>query len=200
MLTDEARKAIERRSLEIAAEIEAKSGPYRAELRGAAAWYLIETAAGAERKAVRFMVDRGIGVFLPEFFGEAMRMRLGGKSVDIGGDRLIFPRHVFVYLWGLEANLRQVLACPGVKGFVMRGDRLFVVPGDLIDYLQALQFATVPRRSRRAARRTRHQSDNNAQPDDLMIKISVRSVWSVVAAGNDEARVAGFRKAMGLAL
>jgi len=197
MLSDETRDEIERRAIEIAASIEAKAGPYLAEIAGErAAWHIVETAPGAERKAVRSLADRGFGVFLPEFAGDAMRLRYYGKTIAIGGTRLIFPGHVFLFVWGVEANWRRVLECPGVRGIVQRADRPIVVPDAVIDHLQALQFGTMPRRGRRPSRRTRHQGD---APGELLITVSTRSFWREISASDAEGRIGLWHRALGLA-
>jgi transcription antitermination factor NusG len=152
---------IERRALEIAAELDLKLGPYRAEILPAEPkWHIVRTAPGAENKATDFLSHRGIGVFLPKFVKGA-RLVLPHEVVDLS-DKLLFPGRVFVFVWDVLAHWRRIMDCPGVQSIMVNGsEKPIVVPDVEMNRIQYLQFALAYRTRRR--RRKRYSS-----ADDLI--------------------------------
>jgi hypothetical protein len=180
-------KEIEARALEIAAELDRKHGPYRAEVVPDATphWHIIRTAAGQETKATEYLADRGIGVFLPRFVAGA-RLILPHEVVDLS-NRLLFPGRVFVFVWDVLAHWRRIMACPGVAGIMVNGAEVpIVVPDAEIDRIQIMQFILAVARTKR---RKRYGSS-----DDRIV-LSTVSYWHV--DGNERNRV--LDKALGAA-
>jgi hypothetical protein len=69
MLSIDTRKDIERRALEITAQIEEKCGRFEAEVVPGCSpnWHLIATFPNKEDYAAEFLMDRGLGVFVARF-------------------------------------------------------------------------------------------------------------------------------------
>ena len=147
---------IERRALEIAAELDLKLGPYRAEILPAQPhWHIVRTTPGQENKATDFLSHRGIGVFLPQF---AKGSRLPHEDLS---DKLMFPGRVFVFVWDVLAHWRRIKDCPGVQSIMTNGsEKPVIVPDHEMKRIQYLQFALAYRTKRRR-RRKRYASAND---------------------------------------
>jgi len=151
---------IERRALEIAAEVDRTSGPYYAEIVPDVTphWHVVHTAPGAEKKAYYFLSHRRFGVFLPTFV-KGSRIRHDNEMVDVG-ETLIFPGKVFVWVWDVLAHWRRITACPGVQKIMCnRSEKPCVLPDDEKIGIQVLEFRYAIPRSRR--RRKRYGSTSN---------------------------------------
>jgi hypothetical protein len=167
------RAEIERRALEIAAELDRTAGPYYAEVLPDVTprWHIVRTTPGAENKATFFLSHRGIGVFLPKFI-KGSRMMQSHQPVDVS-DTLIFPGKVFVYIWDVLAHWRRITACPGVQSIMVTGsEKPVVVPDQEMRRIQYLEDVLAHRSRRR--RRKRYGSS----ADDL-ITISCRDYLHV---------------------
>ena len=113
---------VKTRALEIAAELDRKSGPYYAEVgEGQGCWHIVRTTPGAENKATDHLAHRGIGVFQPRFIaGSRMRMVRTHEVVDLS-EKLLFPGRVFVFVWDILAHWRRIMSCPGVHSIMTDG-------------------------------------------------------------------------------
>lgn len=201
LLSHETVEQIKRRALQIAADIEARIGKYSAEIITDVTpqWHLIETLANQELKASEFLVDRHFGVFMPKFEADAIRM-LDGINL-CSGRRLIFPGHLFVFVWDIEAHWRRIRSCPGVlRVLVDRPEHPVVVPDSAIDFIQALQFglspAPKPKRKRYKARQK--QQGNEPEACDY-VRISTYSALHGIESLDDNGRNGLLHKALGLA-
>jgi transcription antitermination factor NusG len=197
MLTDDQIEQIKRRALEITAEIEARTGPFHAEVVPGISpqWHLVETLAGQEFKAVKFLVDRQFGVFLPTFDGYVNRKLHG---VDMcGGRKLIFPGHVFVFVWDIALHWRRIMSCPGVGAILLeRPEQPVVVPDKVIDKIQALQFGFFePTISRRKRAKLKHQGKQHGNEN---ITLTCPSRWQDMPALAPDQRIGLLRRALGL--
>lgn len=184
MLTAETRDEIERRALEIAAAIEAKRGPYFAEVVPdvQANWHIVTTWAAQEETAADWLAHRAFGVFVPRFAdGAAMRDRFGAE-VDLS-EKLIFPCRVFVFVWDILRHWRRLRACPGVAGVMVDDrERPVIVPEGEISRIQAMQFSKLPLAQPATARTRRRRYRRIAPPADsidAVMTISTRSYWHV---------------------
>ena len=171
---------IKTRALEIAAELDRKSGPYYADVgEGQGCWHIVRTTPGAENKATDHLAHRGIGVFQPRFIaGSRMRMVRTHEVVDLS-EKLLFPGRVFVFCWDILAHWRRIMACPGVHSIMCDGaERPVVVPDDTISRIQILQFElSIPR----PKRRKRYASA------EVRIVLSTKSYWR--ASGEERNQV-----------
>lgn len=103
---------------EIAGDVEAainllvsRSLGAEAEISGdePAYWYLVETFAGDDVKAMRWLARRKFGVFRP------MQQRQDKRNgTKLQGWQPAFPGWLFVYTWDIDRMLRRILSLPGV--------------------------------------------------------------------------------------
>jgi hypothetical protein len=169
---DDQRAEIERRALEIAADLDRKSGPFSFEIvpDTTPTWHLVKTAPGQADKASRFLEARGAGVFLPKFVHGA-RLVMRHEVVDLS-DRLLFSSLLFVFVWDILKHWRRVMACPGVQSIMVDGnENPVVVPWDQIYKLMARQYTQGISRPKRRKRRFTFADDH--------IRISNASHWHV---------------------
>lgn len=134
-------REIERRGLEIKADLDAKSGPFAAEFVPDVTplWHLVETFPGDERKAQAFLARRRFGVFLPVFSRATLK-----ELIVAGFDPhpLIFPRHLFVLVWDVLRHWRRIVNCPGVARILCdEHERPIVVSHDTILSVRQLAVA-----------------------------------------------------------
>lgn len=191
MLAAETRDEIERRALEITAELEEKLGPYRFEILPGveAKWYLVTTWAAYEDKAAGFLSHRGAGVFVPRFAEDAVLRQQkdpGGRIEEIPlGNKLVFPGRVLIYVWDVLEHWRRAKACPGVAAIMvdMHGRPKEVKHSD-VSRIQALQFSLSPldepKKKNKRGRYGKSQAEQPVQhtdiPDDV-IRITCKSYW-----------------------
>lgn len=103
---------------DIAGEVEtainllvARSASAEAEISGdePAYWFLVETFAGDDIKAMRWLARRRFGVFRP------MKQRIDKRNdTKLQGWQPAFPGWLFVYTWDIDRMLRRILSLPGV--------------------------------------------------------------------------------------
>lgn len=203
-ISNEEFAAIERRALEITAIIELRDGPFSAEIVPDCSprWHLIETLTGQEEKAVEFLVDRHFGVFMPKFQDDA-ELILDGVNI-CGGRGLIFPGHIFVFVWDIERHWRRIRTCPGVLRVLMnRPEHPVIVSDSAIDFIQALQFGKSPaprgkKKSRKAKYQEKYLQPNTAENGKDIISITTKSYWRDIGALDGAGRNHLLHKALGL--
>lgn len=197
MLRPETFQEIERRALKIVAALQERDGRYEAEIIPDTdpQWHLVETFAGQEEKAVNFLADRSIGVFMPKFADDSSLMFRGMELCS--GRKLIFPGHLFVFVWDIQAHWRRIMACPGVWRILMdRPEHPVVVSDDAISFIQALQFGLSPRpRGKRKSRRSRYEVTEGGEES---VSISTKSYWSDMGTLAPVERISLLHKALGL--
>lgn len=203
MFSDETKDQIERRALEIAAVIEAKRGPFRAEMipECAAQWHVITTAPMAEGIAAQHLVDRGFGIYRPTFNrARVVRGRLRDFQTSL------FPGHIFLFVWDALLHWRRIRACPGITGILTVDERPVVVDDSAIYRMQVIEFngiiggmsvPAIPKRKRR--RKDRWSEQIERADDDFAPTISARSYWTGIEKLDDHARISVLHKALGLA-
>lgn len=190
---------IKRRALEITADIETRIGKYSAEIIADCTpqWHLIETWVGKEYKASDFLIQRHFGVFLPTFDPNAILM-LDGINL-CAGRGLIFPGHLFVFVWDIEYHWRRICACPGVWDILLdRSEHPVIVPDKDMDFIQALQFGLCPhpmsKRKRLKAKYEQKQKDNTEE----QVTLTTPSRWRGIEHLDSDGRNQLLHKALGL--
>jgi transcription antitermination factor NusG len=190
MLSGEMLEQIKRRALEIQADIEAKEGKFSAEIMPECSpqWHLIETWPNREMKAVKFLVDRHFGVFLPTF------------ESKLGATRLIFPGHLFIFVWDIVKHWRRIRMCPGVGRVLMdQPEHPVVVPDKVIDFIQALQFGLSPSKlSKRQRMKRKYQQQICGDQDEETVILHCRSHWNDLEALAPAQRISLLHRALGL--
>jgi transcription antitermination factor NusG len=195
MLTKEDKERIERRALEIAATIETKQGKFVAEHvpNCTPQWHLVETAPSNETKAAEFLMKRRFGVFLPMFEPDVQLKY---------GNRLIFPGHVFVFVWDVLLHWRRIKACPGVVRIMLdRPEHPVVLNDETMDFIQALQFGFSPRigtANGRKSRKAKHQLQEMTEDTFEKVLITTPSHWRDVEKLDGKTRNHLLHTALGL--
>lgn len=204
MFSSDTRDEIERRALEITATIEAKRGPFMAEIlpECTARWHVITTAPAAENTAAKHLVGRGFGIYRPTFNRpRASRGKLWDVQISL------FPGHIFLFVWDALRHWRRIRACPGVTGILTVDERPVVVDDSAIYRMQVIESnaiiskmvgAPIPKRQRW---RKNKWSDQVEREDDTFVPtVSIRSYWDGIEKLDDEGRISVLHKALGLAL
>lgn len=205
MLSIDTRKEIERRALEITAEIESKSGPFFAEIIPGVTphWHLLTVHPNTEDRTADHLVERGLGVFVPRFQdGAKMRIpipyekrpsfdRSAFEEIDLS-NRLIFPGRILIFVWSVLAHWRRIKSCSGVQGIMVDGkERPIIVPDEEISKIQIMQFSLTPQPK---PKRDRHKARNRGGEEKCTMTISTKSYW----APQGEARNGLLDKALGI--
>jgi transcription antitermination factor NusG len=203
-MTPEVFSALERRALDIQAVIEAKAGPYKAEIVEGVSplWHLVTTFPNEEERAADHLVERGFGVFVPRFIhGTKLRVpipvekrdrfhREAWETFDLS-EKLIFPGRILVFVWDVLAHWRRIKACPGVGAVMVDGsERPVVVPDSEIATIQIMQFRLSDPSKPKTRRRQKREHDQ-----DDRLTLSTKSYWAVDGAHRNQL----LDKALGLA-
>lgn len=193
MLAPQTRDEIERRALEITADIERKLGPYRAEITPGASplWHIVTTFAAAD-EALHHLSDRGFGCYVPYF--ERTILRRGRK---IALQSALFPGHIFLLVWDIKRHWRRIMACAGVAKILTVDERPVVVPFDAIYRMQAIEFSGIESLRPKPRRRKKHQRAMDSKDGDV-ISISTKSYWREIVTLDDEGRNRLLHTALGL--
>lgn len=212
MLSTDIIDNIKRRGLEIAAEIEAKCGPYRAEIVPdcSPSWHLVRSAPSLESRAAKRLMDRGFGVYLPMI--REYRVSRGRK---VRHSELFFPGYVFLFVWDVKKHWRRIKSCSGVQGVVCVDEQPIVVPDSVINKLQGLEMiqdddtwkglATVvdvkEKKPKRRWRRTPKvlKGEPEEHPSSAVeLTSSTRSYWNDFESVDSETRLGALHTALGL--
>lgn len=195
MLAPKTRDEIERRALEITADLDRKLGPYRAEIVPSASplWHIATTVAAGEGVALEFLSDRGFGCYIPYFENTIMRR---GRKVDL--KRSLFPGHIFLFVWDIARHWRRIMACPGVASILTVDERPVVVPFDAIYRMQAIEFSGIESLRPKPRRRKKHQRALDSKDGDV-ISISTKSYWREIVALDGDERNRLLHRALGIA-
>ncbi len=133
------------RTLAITDDVEAainsvveRSAATEAEIgEGEARWYLVQTFAGDDVKAMRWLARRKFGVFRPMKQREDKR-----NGAKLQGWEAAFPGWLLVLTWDIKRMLRRILSQPGVKDILSH--RISLEPQPIPDWfvteLRALSF------------------------------------------------------------
>jgi len=95
-------------------------------------WYVVQTQANAESKAVLHLARQGFATYLPRY----LKRRRHARRVDIVAAPL-FPRYLFVEIDTTLQRWRSIYSTVGVSRLVSNGDYPVSVPDDVIGLLKA---------------------------------------------------------------
>lgn len=123
----------------MATERAERTGPLDAEISPVqpARWYLVQTFAGHDNQALRWLARRRFGVFQPL---QQRRLRRNGMAVQ--GWEQVFPGWLFLYCWDVDRMIRRIRQCPGVWNVFCYPNTETAVPieEDFIERLRALSW------------------------------------------------------------
>lgn len=186
---------IERRALQITASLDAKLGPYPAEVipETRAQWHVAATVPACEDKAIKFLSARGFGVYAPAF--EITSVTRGRKVTRY---RPLFPGHLFLFVWDIKRHWRRVRACPGVARILCINEDPVIVPYDAIHRMQAIEYSGMDafKPKRRNWRRKKRGRLPPEEPN--IISISPKSYWCNIEKLDDDQRNQLLHTALGL--
>lgn len=205
---------IERRALEISAQLEGRTGKRTAEVFPDVTphWHVVTVLPGQERTAADDLSDRCFGVYLPESEHTEIRR---GRKVDL--KRLMLPGYVFVFVWDVDRHVDRIRACDGVRGLLFINGKVAIVPDALIDRVRRVEnyyrplkgltpetdgaTAKKPKRCWRKKRKVEGWVDAQQQWDNEIVSVHSYSPFleELRAAANDQ-QASAFHKALGLAL
>lgn len=195
MMTDtSALDTIKRRAIEITAELDAKLGPYPAEIvpTVTAQWHVAATVPACEDKAIKFLSARGFGVYAPAF--EVTHLARGRK---VKRYRPLFPGHLFLFVWDIRRHWRRIKACPGIARILCIEEEPVTVPYDAIHRMQAIEFTGIEAlKPKRRSWRKKKGRIIEAGPN--IISISPKSYWHGIERLDDDSRNRLLHKALGL--
>ena len=108
---------------------------------GACAWYVVMTNPRCEHRAQTGLIEKGFGVYLPQYRLEKIIKRRGG-GVRAIINRTLFPRYMFV--WAPHGSWPRITSADGVECLVREFGRYgppVTIPSDDIKMLMDRQNA-----------------------------------------------------------
>jgi len=94
-------------------------------------WYVVQTQAKAENKAVAHLARQGFATYLPRY----LKRRRHARRVDVVAAPL-FPRYLFVAIDLTEQRWRSIYSTVGVSRLISTGDIPAPVPEQVVDLLK----------------------------------------------------------------
>lgn len=173
-------------------------------------WYLLDTHPGEDRIAAAHLIARRFGVYQPQV--SLTEVKRGRKVVS---KRAMFPGYLLVFVWDIEAHFARIVACPGVRGVVMKHiapvgtTAPAVIADEVVDMIRSVENQemadadAVVLATRKKRKRRRHYRDAGAVADvaEQPAIIGARP-WSAFADGfmalDDDGRNRALRKLLGL--
>ena len=101
-------------------------------MAGQSRWYVVQTQANAENKAVAHLGRQGFATYLPRY----LKRRRHARRVDMVAAPL-FPRYLFVKMDTGIQRWRSIYSTIGVSRLVCNGDCPVPVPDAVIDALRS---------------------------------------------------------------
>jgi transcriptional antiterminator RfaH len=101
-----------------------------------ARWYVVQTQANGELKAVQNLLRQGFGVYLPRY----LKRRCHARKIDFTAKPL-FPRYLFVAVDMATQRWRSIQSTFGVARLVSNGDDPAMVPDGVVRALRAREDA-----------------------------------------------------------
>jgi transcriptional antiterminator RfaH len=95
-------------------------------------WYVVQTQANSENKAVAHLARQGFATYLPRY----LKRRRHARRVEVVAAPL-FPRYLFVEIDMTVQRWRSIFSTVGVSRLVCNGERPAPVPDDLIGSLRS---------------------------------------------------------------
>jgi len=94
-------------------------------------WYVVQTQANAENKAVVHLTRQGFATYLPRY----LKRRRHARRVDVVAAPL-FPRYLFVEIDMAVQRWRSIYSTVGVSRLVCNGELPASVPDRVVDLLK----------------------------------------------------------------
>ena len=94
-------------------------------------WYVVQTQANAENKAVGHLARQGFATYLPRY----LKRRRHARRVDVIAAPL-FPRYLFVEIDMAAQRWRSIYSTIGVSRLVCNGEFPAAVPKRVVDLLK----------------------------------------------------------------
>lgn len=95
-------------------------------------WYVVQTQANAENKAVAHLARQGFATYLPRY----LKRRRHARRVDVVAAPL-FPRYLFVEINMAVQRWRSIYSTVGVSRLVCNGEYPAPVPERVVDLLKS---------------------------------------------------------------
>jgi transcriptional antiterminator RfaH len=100
-------------------------------------WYVVQTQANAENKAVAHLARQGFATYLPRY----LKRRKHARRVDVVAAPL-FPRYLFVAIDLTAQRWRSIYSTVGVSRLVCNSESPAAVPERVIDLLRSREDAS----------------------------------------------------------
>lgn len=100
-------------------------------------WYVVQTQANAENKAVAYLARQGFATYLPRY----LKRRRHARRIDTVAAPL-FPRYLFVEIDISVQRWRSIYSTVGVSRLVCAGDRPAPVPEQVISSIRNRENAS----------------------------------------------------------
>ena len=100
-------------------------------------WYVVQTQANAEHKALAHLARQGFATYLPRY----LKRRRHARRIDVVAAPL-FPRYLFVEIDMTVQRWRSIYSTVGVSRLVCNGEYPAPVPEQVIDELKSRQNAS----------------------------------------------------------
>ncbi|MGC2115668.1 MAG: transcriptional activator RfaH, partial [Pseudolabrys sp.] len=94
-------------------------------------WYVVQTQANAENKAVAHLARQGFVTYLPRY----LKRRRHARRVDVVAAPL-FPRYLFVEIDMAAQRWRSIYSTVGVSRLVCNGEFPAAVPERVVELLR----------------------------------------------------------------
>jgi len=127
MTTTATMQRIEQATLACATRLHGGDRAYEAHIAAPATWHVVTVASGCDRIAAAHLLARRFGIYLPE-----MPNKHGARD-------LLLPGYLFVFVFGVAAHARRILACPGVVDFLSFAGEIVAVPDSFISDVRELE-------------------------------------------------------------
>jgi Transcription termination factor nusG len=176
----------------------------RAEIAGERAlWHVVRTEPGQASSAAKYLSRCGFGVYVPQFF---KRLPASSRRPARVESRLVFPSHVFIWVWDVMRHLRRIRSCPGVLDLLWQRAEMpsgalllhpAVMPDAIIRHLQAVEFGMM--RFRRPRKGWRGKAMDYELPrNDNVVLVRCYSALRDVTVLDEAGREAALLRALGL--
>ncbi|HVV60634.1 MAG TPA: transcriptional activator RfaH [Pseudolabrys sp.] len=108
-------------------------------------WYVVQTHAHAEHKALMHLMRQGFAAYLPRY----LKRRRHARKVETVAAAL-FPRYLFVFVDLAAQQWRSIQSTAGVARLVCYGDQPASVPSAIVEQLKTREdergFVQLPQR------------------------------------------------------
>jgi transcriptional antiterminator RfaH len=95
-------------------------------------WYVVQTQANAENKAVAHLARQGFATYLPRY----LKRRRHARRIDVVAAPL-FPRYLFVEIDMTVQRWRSIYSTIGVSRLVSNGENPVPVPEQVVSLLKS---------------------------------------------------------------